>query len=190
MSVKQSSSISWNKRNPDKCREYSRRYQAKKKAAKEAKRLAAEKKTSKKKRIRIPFQENVKRLLGFYGKHGKKPSKTDNPKRIEERALWMWIDSLKRRTPEKYNVLKDQFLEKYGKDFDEVWNKKTPQPKTYLKNGVYKKREISIQVGINPFEDPEILLITIKNKDKEIQELKEKIKIMENEMILLNNVIV
>lgn len=188
MSVKQSSSISWNKRNRDKCREYSRRYQAKKKAAKEAKRLAVEKKTSKKKRVRIPFQENVKRLLDFYGKHGKKPSKTDRDD--EQKRLWYWIDSLRRRDPEKYNVLKDQFLEKYEKDFDEVWNKKTPQPKTYLKNGVYKKREISIQVGINPFEDPEILLITIKNKDKEIQELKEKIKIMENTMILLNGIIV
>jgi len=207
MSVKQSTSNSWNKRNRDKCREYSRRYQAKKKAlmeakklvierfnaekaaAKEAKRLVAEKKS--KKQVRYTNEENIKRVLDFYHEHRRKPSKTDEPDCKDEKALWYWIDTLYRKTKKNsikiLTDLKDQFLEKYGKDYDEVWNTK---PKMYKRNGVYKKRETSVQTSINPFEDTEILLITIKNKDKEIEELKEKIKIMENTMMNLNSVIV
>ena len=65
-----------------------------------------------KKRNRIPFAENVERVLEFYGEHGKKPSKTDDPKRKEERALWNWINNLIRRNPDKYGQLKNKFLEK------------------------------------------------------------------------------
>ena len=72
-----------------------------------------------KKRNRIPFAENVERV--------------HDPKRKEERALWNWINNLIRRNPDKYGQLKNKFLEKYGKDFHEVWNTKTPQPKTYRK---------------------------------------------------------
>jgi hypothetical protein len=91
--------------------------------------LATDKK--KQTRNRLSFEENMKRLHKFYEVHGTKPSKTEEEGREEEKRLWYWIDGLKRRKPEKYNEFKDQFLGKHGKDFDEVWKIRTPQPKTY-----------------------------------------------------------
>ena len=107
--------------------------------------LATDKK--KHKRNRVSFNENVKRVLDFYGKHERKPSNTDDPTRKDEKALWNWIFNLKRRTPKKYSEFKDVFLERYGKDFNDVWNEKLPQPKTY------KTKKTKDQVRLDELEE-------------------------------------